>query len=141
MARPPLPPELQDLLRRPNPCVVATLAPDGTLHTAATWYEWRDDGSVLLNMDASRVRLEHMRSDPRVALTMLDADSWYRHISIVGRVIDIHPDADLADIDRLSRHYTGKPYRDRGRDSWTAIVEVQRWHGWRSGHSISTASG
>jgi PPOX class probable F420-dependent enzyme len=141
MAKPPLPAELQELLRRPNPCVVATLAPDGTLHTAATWYGWRDDGAVLLNMDASRVRLEHMRNDPRVALTMLDAESWYRHISIVGRVIDIHTDPNLEDIDRLSQHYTGKPYGNRGRESWTAIVEVQRWHGWRNGQSISTETG
>ena len=34
------------------------------------------------------------------------------------------------DIDRLSQHYSGVPHRDRERDSWTAIVEVRRWHAW-----------
>ncbi len=81
-------------------------------------------------MDASRRRLGHMRADPRVALTVLDADSWYSHVSLVGRVRELRRDPGLADIDRLAEHYTGKPYRDRGRDSWTAIVEVDRWHGW-----------
>lgn len=125
----PLPPDLQEFLRAANPCVVATVRPDGQLHTTATWYEWQDDGTVLLNMDASRRRLGHMRTDPRVALTIL-AETWYSHVSLIGRVREIRPDANLADIDRISRHYRGQEYADRKRDSWTAIVEVDRWHSW-----------
>ena len=36
----------------------------------------------------------------------------------------------MADIDRISRHYTGNPYprRDRGRVS--AWIVVDGWHGW-----------
>jgi PPOX class probable F420-dependent enzyme len=126
-----LPPaELQEFLRRPNPCVIATIRPDGELHTAATWYEWADDGTVLVNMDASRRRLGHMRADPRVALTVLDEGGWYSHVSLIGRVRELRADPDLADIDRIATRYTGKPYRDRNRDSWTAVVEVRRWHAW-----------
>jgi len=126
----PVPPELQEFLRRPNPCVVATIRPDGELHTVATWYDWLDDGTVLLNMDASRRRLGQMRADPRIALTVLDEGSWYSHVSLIGRVREIRPDPDLADIDRLALRYTGQPFRTRGRDSWTAIVDVGRWHSW-----------
>lgn len=130
MPRPPLPTALADFLRRPNPCVVATLRSSGAPHTAATWYEWTDAGEVLLNMDASRVRLTHLRNDPRISLTVLDAASWYSHLSLVGRVREIRPDPSLADIDRLSWRYDGRPYGDRARDSWTAIAEVTRWHAW-----------
>jgi PPOX class probable F420-dependent enzyme len=137
MAQPPLPPELQELLRRPNPCVVASIALDAELHTAATWYEWCDDGTVLLNMDGTRRRLEHLRRDARVALTMLDAETWYRHVSLVGHVRELRRDPDLADIDRLSQHYLGARYRDRARESWTAIVEVISWHGWQRGHTLT----
>jgi PPOX class probable F420-dependent enzyme len=131
------PPELQELLAQPNPCVVATIRPDGELHTAATWYEWTDEGTVLLNMDASRRRLGHMRADPRVALTVLAPDTWYKHVSLIGRVREIRPDPDLTDIDRLAQRYTGKEYRDRNRDSWTAIVEIESWHGWASGRDLT----
>ena len=124
------PPELDEFLRRPNPCVVATIRPDGELHTAATWYEWPGDGTVLLNMDGSRRRLDHMRADPRVALTILDEESWYSHVSLIGRVRELRPDPDLADIDRIAERYTGRPYRDRGRESWTAAIEIHRWHAW-----------
>ncbi len=131
MPKPPLPEDLQAILRKPNPCVIATLGPDGAPRTAATWYDWLDDGTVLLNMDDSRRRLPHMRREPRVALTILDGESWYRHPWWRCR---IRPDPELEDIDRLSRRYTDRPYRDRQRRSWTAIVEVERWHAWEGGH-------
>jgi PPOX class probable F420-dependent enzyme len=131
------PPELEELLKQPNPCVVATIRPDGELHTAATWYEWQDDGTVLLNMDASRKRLGHMRADPRVALTILMADNWYEHVSLIGHVREIRPDPGLTDIDRIARRYTGREYRDRRRDSWTAVIEVRSWHGWSSGRDLT----
>jgi PPOX class probable F420-dependent enzyme len=131
------PPELQELLRQPNPCVIATIRPDGELHTAATWYEWPGDGTVLVNMDASRRRLGHMRADPRVALTVLDGEQWYRHVSLVGRVREIRHDPELEDIDRIARHYTGKEYRDRQRDSWTAVIDVERWHAWSQGRDLT----
>jgi hypothetical protein len=68
----PVPPDVDEFLSRPNPAVVATLRPDGSPHTAATWYDW-EDGRVLLNMDETRLRLRFLRRDPRAsqALTRL----------------------------------------------------------------------
>ena len=97
----PLPPELVAFLREPHPAVVATLRPDGSPHTVATWYDWVD-GLVLLNMDATRARLGHLRRDPRVSLTVLDKDSWYSHVSLEGVVDRLVDDTELADIDRLA---------------------------------------
>jgi PPOX class probable F420-dependent enzyme len=123
------PPELDELLRRPNPAVVATLRPDGSPHTVATWYLW-DGERVLLNMDESRARLGFMRRDPRVSLTVLDAESWYRQVTLLGRVAELVDDDGLADIDRLSRHYGGEPFRDRESRRVSAWVEVGSWHLW-----------
>src|SRR5919205_726669 len=94
----PVPPEVDDFLARANPAVVATLRTDGSPHSVPTWYDW-EDGRVLLNMEVTRLRLQHMRRDPRVAVTALGA-SWYRHVSLIGRVVSMHDDADLTDIDR-----------------------------------------
>jgi PPOX class probable F420-dependent enzyme len=125
----PVPPEIEAFLRRPNPAVVATLRPDGSPHSVATWYDW-DDGLVLLNMDESRLRLRFLRRDPRAALTVLDADSWYRHVSLLGRVVRISDDDDLADIDRLAVRYTGRPFRTRDRKRVSAWLRPDRWHEW-----------
>jgi len=124
-----LPPEIDELLRRPNPAVVATLRPDGSPHTVATWYLW-DGERVLLNMDESRARLGFIQRDPRVSLTVLDAESWYRQVTLLGRVVELVDDDELTDIDRLSRHYGGEPFRDRESRRVSAWVEVESWHLW-----------
>ncbi|MFF5342366.1 PPOX class F420-dependent oxidoreductase [Streptomyces althioticus] len=129
MSKPPLPPEAQELLRRPNPCVMATLRSDGSPVSTPTWYLW-EDGRVLINLDEGRVRLRHLRNDPRVTLTVLDADDWYTHVTLIGRVTEMRDDEGLADIDRLSRHYGGDAYPNRDRPRVSVRVEVERWHGW-----------
>jgi PPOX class probable F420-dependent enzyme len=139
MPEPPVPPDVDEFLARANPCVVATLRPDGSPHTAATWYDW-EDGRVLLNMAESRLRLGFIRRDPRVALTVLDDGNWYRHVSLIGRVVSLEDDPDLTDIDRLARRYTGNAYRTRDQKRVSAWVEVERWHGWEGGHAWPSAS-
>ena len=129
MPKPPLPAELDELLTKPNPAVIATLKPDGAPHTVATWYLW-EDGRVLVNMDEGRRRLQYLRADPRVALTVFDGDRWYSHVSLRGRVVSLTDDADKADIDRLSRHYRGQDYPDRERGRVSARIEVDPWHAW-----------
>jgi PPOX class probable F420-dependent enzyme len=124
---------VDEFLRLPNPAVVATLRADGSPHTVPTWYDW-EDGRVLLNMDESRVRLGHLRRDPRAALSVLGGgeDGWYRHVSLLGTVVSIADDDSLEDIDRLAIRYTGQPFRTRDRKRVSAWLEPDRWHGWPS---------
>jgi len=130
----PVPADVDEFLRRANPAVVASLRPDGSPHTVATWYDW-EDNRVLLNMDEGRLRLGFMRLDPRVALTVLDEADWGNHVSLLGRVASLEEDLGLVDIDRLARRYTGQPFRRRERRRFSAWVEVTRWHGWSgAGH-------
>ncbi len=132
MPKPPLPPELDDFLSQPNPSVVATVRPDGSPHTAATWYLW-ENGRVLVNMDEGRRRLEHIRREARVSITVLGVEDWYHHVTLLGRVVAIDEDADYEAIDRLSRHYTGRPYPQRDRGRVSAWIEVESWHAWPVG--------
>jgi PPOX class probable F420-dependent enzyme len=127
--KPPLPPRLDAFLAKPNASVIATVRPDGSPVTVATWYVW-EDGRVLVNMDEGRRRLQHMRADPRVSLTVLDVANWGSHVSLQGRVVSIEEDAGLGDIDRLAKHYTGEPYPVRDRRRFSAWIEVELWHAW-----------
>jgi PPOX class probable F420-dependent enzyme len=129
MPKPPLPDHVRDLLAKPNPAVITTLGAKGRPVSVATWY-LLDGDRVLVNMDVGRKRLDHLRTDPRVSLTALDADGWYTHVSLQGRVVEMRQDPGLEDIDRLARHYTGKEYRNRERGRVSAWIEVERWHGW-----------
>jgi PPOX class probable F420-dependent enzyme len=94
------------MLRKPNPAVIATVRADGAPVTVATWYLYRD-GRIIVNMDAGRRRLDHIRGDPRVSLTVLDDADWGTHVSMQGK-LELVDDTDLADIDEIARHYTGK---------------------------------
>ncbi|MCW2498946.1 MAG: class F420-dependent enzyme [Frankiales bacterium] len=125
-----LPADVREFLSHPNPAVIATVRPDGQPVSVATWYLLEDDDRILVNMDEGRRRLDHLRQEPRVSLTALDRDDWYTHLSVQGRVVEMREDEGLVDIDRLSTHYTGKPYpvRDRGRVS--AWIVIDRYHGW-----------
>jgi PPOX class probable F420-dependent enzyme len=128
MPRLPLPAHLDAFLAEPNAAVVATLRRDGSPHTVATWYDWQN-GRALLNMDAGRLRLAHIRRDQRVALTVLDED-WGKHVSLLGRIVEIYDDVDLADIDRLSVRYQGAPFGRRDRRRVSAWLRPDAWHGW-----------
>ncbi|MBB2902044.1 PPOX class probable F420-dependent enzyme [Kineococcus radiotolerans] len=129
MSEPPLPDDVAALFARPNPAVMGTIHPDGHPVTVATWYLY-EDGRLLLNLDAGRARLRHLRANPQVSLTALAEGDWYTHVSVQGRVTEIRDDAGLADIDRVSIHYTGGPYPNRDRPRVTVLVEIERWHGW-----------
>jgi PPOX class probable F420-dependent enzyme len=125
--RAPLPENLVEFLKQPHAAVIATVRSDGAPYSACTWYDW-EGGKVLVNMDFERLRLSHIRRDPRVAITVLDITDWYRAVTVLGRVVELHDDEGLADIDRLSMRYRGEPYWNRDRKRVTALIEPEFWH-------------
>jgi PPOX class probable F420-dependent enzyme len=129
MPKPPLPDPLHDFLARPNPAVMGTIRANGDPVTVATWYLW-EDGRVLLNLDERRKRLQHLRRDPRVSLTVLGDENWYHHVSLHCRVASLADDPDLVDIDRLAQHYRGSRYGDRVHKRVSAWLDVDSWHAW-----------
>jgi PPOX class probable F420-dependent enzyme len=137
MPQAPVPAEVSEFLAEPNIAVVATLTRAGSPHTASSWYDW-EGGRVMLSMDHSRLRLRHLRDDPRIAITVIDSGDWYRHISLLGAVEELRDDEGLADIDRLAHRYLGIPYPTRDSPRVTAWVRVDRWHGWDASRSKTT---
>lgn len=121
---------MSEFLTAANPAVISTVRPDGQPVSVATWYLLEDDGRILVNMDAGRKRLDYLRADPRVSLTVLGADGWYEHVSVQGRITEWRDDEDLADIDRLSRHYGNDAYPNRVKPRVSAWIEVDRAHAW-----------
>jgi PPOX class probable F420-dependent enzyme len=124
-----MPAHLQGLLDQPNPAVICTVRQDGQPVSVATWYLY-EEGRIVVNMDAGRKRLDYLRHEPRVSLTVLDHTGWYTHISLTGTVIALRDDPDLRDIDRIAQHYIHAPYGDRQRPRITALIDVTSWHAW-----------
>ena len=132
MPSPPVPAAIDEFLREAHPAVMATLREDGSPHSAATWYDW-ENGELLLNVAETRRRLAWMKPGAHVALTVLDKEDWYRHVSLSGRIARLVEDEGLRDIDRLSLRYFGKPYATRDQRRLTGWMAVESWHAWDHG--------
>jgi PPOX class probable F420-dependent enzyme len=128
MPKAPLPPELERFVAAARPAVVGTVRPDGRPVTTPVWYGW-EHGRVLLSMDAAGPRIRNLRNDPRVSLTIL-GESWYDQVSLLGTVVEIRDDPQLADLDALSMRYDGTPYPERDLRCGTALFEIERWYTW-----------
>jgi PPOX class probable F420-dependent enzyme len=77
--------ERADFLEQPGIlCRIATLRPDGAPHVTPIWFI-HEDGAIFLTPRAESAWLGHLRSDPRVALTIDDQLSPYRKVTVEGR--------------------------------------------------------
>ena len=115
---------LLDLLRRPSPCFVATLMPDGSPQMTQTWVD-TDGTHVLINTVDGHQKVRNMRRDPRVALNVADPDDPSRYFGVRGRVVAITEDGAREHIEELAQRYLGGPYPwFGGRDQVRLLVRI-----------------
>lgn len=93
-------------LRETRFAVLATLNKDGTPQLTTMWYLLEDDGTILMNTRAERLKERNMRRDPRISICVEDG---YKYLTIKGRVEMIDdPQISQHDIYRLSARYHGE---------------------------------
>ena len=93
-------------LREKRFAVLATLNRDGTPQLTTMWYLLENDGTILMNTRAGRLKERNMRRDPRISLCFEDG---YNYLTIKGRVEMIDdPQISQRDIYRLSARYHGE---------------------------------
>lgn len=93
-------------LREKRFAVLATINKDGTPQLTTMWYLLENDGTILMNTRAGRLKERNMRRDPRISLCFEDG---YNYLTIKGRVEMIDdPQISQRDIYRLSARYHGE---------------------------------
>ncbi len=93
-------------LREKHFAVLGTINRDGSPHLTVMWYLLEDDGTILMNTKAGRIKDRHMRRDPRISVCVGNA---YDFITLSGRVEIIDdPQTAQRDIYRLSSRYHGE---------------------------------
>ena len=121
----PLPDGLLDLLRRPSPCFLATVMPDGSPQLTQTWVD-TDGDHVLINTVNSHQKVKNIGLDPRVALTVFDPAEPARYFEVRGRVLSVTPHGAVDHIEKLSQRYLGRPYPwFGGHDQQRLIVTIR----------------
>jgi PPOX class probable F420-dependent enzyme len=102
--------DLHALATGKNFAALTTLMADGQPQTQIMWVH-ADDDQLLINTEVHRQKFKNAERDPRVTVTVFDADNAYRYVEARGRVVStVGGDEARANIDELSQKYTGGPY-------------------------------
>jgi PPOX class probable F420-dependent enzyme len=101
------------LAKEANFAALTTLLPDGHPMTHIMWVDC-DEEHVLVNTETHRQKARNVRRDPRVTVTIWDADDPYSYAEVRGEVVETvtGPEA-RRHIDTLSMKYHGHEYRNR----------------------------
>ena len=93
-----------------NFAALTTLLPSGQPMTQVMWVDANDE-HLLINTEVGRQKFANIRHDPRVTVTVIDADNPYHYVEVRGRVQDsVTGPVARQHIDDLSHKYTGAPY-------------------------------
>lgn len=93
-------------LREKRFAVLGTIDADGTPHLTTMWYLLEEDGTILMNTKAGRVKERHMRRDPRISVCVAHE---YDYVTLSGSVEIIDdPETAQRDIYRLASRYHGE---------------------------------
>jgi PPOX class probable F420-dependent enzyme len=105
----PLLDDLLDLLRKPSPCFVATVMPDGSPQLTQTWVT-TDGEHVVINIVEGHQKAKNLARDSRVAVNIVDPANVFRYYAVRGRVVDMTTEGGSESIEEISQKYLGIPY-------------------------------
>jgi PPOX class probable F420-dependent enzyme len=126
----PLTPEQVLVFGPPNLAYLATVFPDGSPHLSPLWADTRD-GMILLNTADGRTKVENVRRDPRVAVSIHDRDHPHPPVAVLGTVVDITAEGAAEHMDALTRRYTGEGWTPReGETRILLVIRPDRVLGW-----------
>jgi PPOX class probable F420-dependent enzyme len=120
-----IPDELLDLVTTDRLAHVSSVGERGWLFNHIMWIDW-DGKHLLLNSPTDSFKGRNWRADPHAGISVVDRVNPFRYVQASGRVTDIRPDIGLAQIDRLSRRYTGTDYHDREGARETFAITLDR---------------
>jgi PPOX class probable F420-dependent enzyme len=107
-----LSPQVQRLAALPILTVIATKREDGSIQLNPIWFELRD-GYFVVNSNTRRAWPRNLQRQKEATFLLVDPDTDVeRYAQIHGRLVEVTPDPKVEVINRLSRRYTGKPFRE-----------------------------
>jgi PPOX class probable F420-dependent enzyme len=108
-----LDPAVKQLATEKNFCTINFLLPNGQIGSHVMWVDASDD-HILINTEVHRAKYGALQADPRVTVTIWDADNAYRYAEVRGRLAGEVRGPEARDhIDSLARKYTGNDYAAR----------------------------
>ena len=110
-----LSPQELELLSEPQIATVATVMADGSPQLTPVWID-TDGEALLFNTAKGRVKHRNLLRNPKVAVTVVDKNDFYRLVNVRGTAEIVEQGAD-EHIDKLAKKYLGAdsyPWRKDG---------------------------
>ncbi|MET9629980.1 PPOX class F420-dependent oxidoreductase [Lentzea sp. NPDC006480] len=101
---------------------LATLLPDGSPHSVPLWIGTHGDHIAIMTGPGSQ-KARNLRRDPRVAISLTEADNPFQPVILRGRVVEwLEGDAAWEVVDQIAEKYIGGPY-SRAEERVVALIE------------------
>jgi len=125
-----IPPDYQELFKKPAFASLATLNADGSPQVTPVWVDF-DGTHIIVNTARGRVKHRNLQREPRVAISIFDPQNPYRYLGIQGRVTEMTEAGADAHIDRMAKKYLDKdkyPFRAPGEVRVLVKITPQKVH-------------
>ena len=118
------------LLQEKQIAQLATTMKDGSPQVTPVWVDVEPDGSyVLVNTAEGRVKSRNTERDPRVAVSVVDAQNPYRLAVVRGRIVERRHEGADQHIDKLAQKYLDQQtYPWRNPQEQRVILRIRPEH-------------
>lgn len=108
----------------------ATTMPDGSPQVTPVWVDVEPDGGhVMINTAEGRVKTKNVERNPRVAVSVVDAQNPWRYAIVRGQIVERRHEGADEHIDKLSKKYLDKDsYPFRQPDQQRVILRIKPDH-------------
>ena len=90
-----------------NFAFIGTVRKDGSPQVTPVWVDF-DGTHVVFNTEQKRAKVRNLRRNPRVVISILNAENPYEYIQIEGRAVEITDQGGADHIDRMAKKYMGQ---------------------------------
>jgi len=118
-----LTPRVIRILNARHFATVSTVMTDGSPQATVVWIE-TDGKFIYFNTAFPRLKARNLERDPRVAITLFDPKHPYKDVLAIRGRAELILEGAREHIDKLSRVYTGKPFRGYRPGQTRVIVKV-----------------
>ncbi len=109
MPKLPVPNRFDSILESKAVAHLATIGPDGHPQVNPIWFI-RDGEHIQFSVKDGTIKLENIRRDPHVALSIASVEAAGHYIELRGEVIDMQLYEDVSFVNVLARKYTGADF-------------------------------
>ena len=123
-----IPDDAVHLLEGQHLAHIATLKADGSPQVTPVWIGHEGD-MVTFNTAKGRLKEKNLKRDPRVAISIVDAENPYVPLVIQGNVVEITDEGADDDINALAKRYLDEdvyPFRQPGEERVIVRIEPEK---------------